>query len=253
MRRARHGPHSASDTADSLRMYSDSPGGRIVLLLRHKHSLFSYAAFSLRGRIVLYSDGRLSHSNSLCNGWARRASTMCTFGYSAWTFHTAQSHGRLSYGSVMYSIRRHHLQCVCHEAAWAAPAALSSAAALPERHFFTWHLSPARYTYLATRQHFLATAKQNQQDFSSRESTLDFSSVRSQLLFSIGFSQRWFSSGFLIVIIMLNVRIFSTAHHRCGITITEPTHKSRRLIQRYVRECNSTQIHAAILYTSALL
>ena len=88
--------------------------------------------------------------------------------------------------SVFYSIRRYHLQCVCHEAAWAALEALSSAAALLERHIFTRHLSPARYTYLVTRQHFLATAKQNQQDFSSRESTLDFLSDFSQPAFLNG-------------------------------------------------------------------
>ena len=43
------------------------------------------------------------------------------------------SHGKLSYSSVEDSIRRYHLQCVGHEAAWAAPAALASAAALLER------------------------------------------------------------------------------------------------------------------------
>ena len=69
----------------------------------------------------------------------------------------------------------------------------------------------------------------DQQDFSSWESSLDFSSRESTLFFSTGFSQRWFSSGFshlllrilftgfLILIIMLNGRLFSTAHHRCRI------------------------------------
>ena len=54
---------------------------------------------------------------------------------------------RSSYSSVMYSIRRYHLQCICHEAARAASSALSSAAALLERYFFTWYLLPALYTY----------------------------------------------------------------------------------------------------------
>ena len=100
----------------------------------------------------------------------------------------------------------------------------------------------------------------HQQDFASREGTLGFSFDRSQLRFSSGFSQRWFSSssshlllriltnftGFLSLIIMLNVRLFSTAHHRCGIIITGPTHKRRQLIQCYVSEV-ITQIHATIL------
>ena len=38
-----------------------SPRGRMVLLLRHKHSLFGYAACSLRGRMVLL----LRHKHSL--------------------------------------------------------------------------------------------------------------------------------------------------------------------------------------------
>ena len=64
------------------------------------------------------------------------------------------SHGRLSYGSVVSST------VVCHEASWAAHAALSSGAALLEWHFCTCHLWPARYTYRATGQPFSATAKQ---------------------------------------------------------------------------------------------
>ena len=75
------------------------------------------------------------------------------------------SDGRLSYGSVVYSIRRYHVHCVCHEGAWAAPAALPSAPVLLERHFSTWHLLPARYTYRATRQHFSTTAKQRSTGF----------------------------------------------------------------------------------------
>ena len=75
------------------------------------------------------------------------------------------SHSMLSYASVVYSIRRYHVQCFCYEAAWAAHAVLSSTAALLQRHFFTWHLSSARYTYLATRQHFSATAKQRSTGF----------------------------------------------------------------------------------------
>ena len=86
----------------------------------------------------------------------------------------------------------------------------------------------------------------DQQDFSSRESTLDFSSGFFQLAFLNGDFIRLLSydashprtlfTGFLILIIMFNVRLFSTAHHSCGITITGPPHKRRRLIQRYVRE-----------------
>ena len=45
-------------------------------------SLVVCTACSLRGHIVLYSYGWLSHANSLCNGRPRGASHMCTSGYS---------------------------------------------------------------------------------------------------------------------------------------------------------------------------
>ena len=108
---------------------------------------------------MIYSDGRHSLRFSLCNGRsiARSSVLSSTVWLTRFFFallgltYGKVSHGRLSYGSVVYSIRKYHLQCVCHEAAWAAHVALSSAEAHLERYFSTWHLSQARNTYQATR------------------------------------------------------------------------------------------------------
>ena len=51
-------------------------------------------------------------------------------------------------------------------------------------------------------------------------------------------------------------RLFSmviNAHHRCGITITGPTHKRRRLIQRYVREDNYSNTCGHFIHNCAAI
>ena len=106
--------------------------------------------------------------------------------YNSVVSHCTVSHGRLSYGSVVYSIRQYHLQCVCHEAAWAAHAALSSVAAFLERYFLKWHLLPTRCPIEPRGNTSQQPLSKDQQDFSSRESTLDFSSGLSQPAFLNG-------------------------------------------------------------------
>ena len=134
------------------------------------------------------------------------------------------SHGRLSYGSIVHSRFSNGISShdISHRLA-----------------------TPIELRDNTSQQ----PISKDQQDFSSRESTLvlssrkrtlDFSSDRSQLVRILrncyaSSLTHWLS---LISTIMLNVRLFSTVHHRCGNTITGPTHKRRRLIHRYLSKGN---------------
>ena len=81
---------------------------------------------------------------------------------------------------------------------------------------------------------FSSLLRQTQQDLSNRETLAVLNWLFSTVIFirllsSAASHPRIYCTGFLISIITLNLRFFSTAHHHCRITITQPTHQHRWL------------------------